>query len=355
MIEIENSDYPVIIGKDDALIWLDTFCKKNYTEKTVYLLCDTNTLQHCLPKIDWLGLTQLKDAEVLEVEPGERSKNIEIYYQLVETLLEFGADRNSVLINLGGGVVSDLGGFLASTFKRGIDFINVPTSLLGMVDASIGGKTGINAGGSKNQIGTFGNPKAVVCSLAFMETLPKREFDSGLAEMLKHILISDVNALDQLDELKNCTENEIERAVQIKLEIVQQDFKEDGLRKKLNYGHTFGHAIESHFHSSGIHITHGEAVLLGMLIENELSSHLGLLDKKEKDIIANWILSNFEIQHFINRMELSPILELLALDKKNQHQKVSFSLIGPIGTCSINVLPKFEEIEECLSSFIQNK
>ena len=352
MIDLENGNYRIQLGGNDVLIELNQFIGDHYSKSSIFILCDSNTVEHCLPKLDWLELENLKDAEVLEIEPGEASKSIEVYHQLIESLLDMGASRKSVLINLGGGVVSDLGGFIASTFKRGIDFINVPTSLLAMVDASIGGKTGINAGGAKNQIGTFSEPAAVFISEVFLETLPKKEVHSGLGEMAKHLLISDKNAIDKLDQLNDSVKIEdIAKSVSVKINIVQKDFKESGIRKALNYGHTFGHAVEGSLLQKGIVIAHGEAVLIGILMENQLSVQLGRMPASGQKAIEQWVNLGFDLGPYIEKLEANEIIDLLQFDKKNTSDSISFSLVGPIGECTVDVHPGIDNIESSLSIF----
>ncbi len=350
MIDIPNELCPVKVGGEDVLLELDSFLATNYTTSSVFILCDSNTLEHCLPKIDWLELTQLKDADVLEVEPGESAKSPEVYFQLCQSLQDLGADRNSVIVNLGGGVVTDLGGFVASTFKRGIDFINVPTSLLAMVDASIGGKTGINLGASKNQIGTITQPKAVFTSTAFLETLSKEEFDSGKGEMLKHLLISDKDALSKLSIIEgDISEDGIASSIQVKLNLVAADVNEKGERKALNYGHTFGHAIESFLIENQSPIAHGKAVLLGILLENNLAVQLGLLNENSEQEIRAWILSSFDFGSAIQVLNPQKITDYLRFDKKVDHAQINFSLIGPIGSYHINVEPTDDQISSSFS------
>jgi len=352
VIDLENENYPIQLGGDDVLIELNQFIGDHYSKSSIFILCDSNTVEQCLTKLDWLDLENIKDAEVLEIEPGEVSKSIEVYYQLMESLLHLGANRKSVLINLGGGVVSDLGGFIASTFKRGIDFINVPTSLLAMVDASIGGKTGINAGGAKNQIGTFSEPTAVFISEVFLETLPKKEVHSGLGEMVKHLLISDKNALGNLDQLSDSVKIEdIAKSVSVKINLVQKDFRESGIRKALNYGHTFGHAVESSLLQKGILIAHGEAVLIGILMENQLSVQLGRMSVLEQKAIEQWVNEKFDLSHYMAGIDANEIINLLQFDKKNIDDSISFSLVGPIGECTVDVHPEKSNIESSVSIF----
>ncbi|MCL4152909.1 UNVERIFIED_CONTAM: hypothetical protein GTU68_035655, partial [Idotea baltica] len=216
--------------------------------------------------------------EIIEIESGEINKTIETCVGVWEALSELGADRKSILINLGGGVLTDLGGFVASTFKRGIAFINVPTTLLSMVDASVGGKTGVDLGSLKNQVGVINQPVMVLVIPDFLDTLEERQLESGFAEMLKHGLIKDRQYWDDLKMVSTLSEmkDHILKSVEIKNEVVLIDPTEQGLRKILNYGHTLGHAIESYFLASQEKSTllHGEAIAIGMITEGYLSHRL---------------------------------------------------------------------------------
>lgn len=257
------------------------------------------------------------------------------------TLSEKGADRSSLLINLGGGVVTDLGGFVASTFKRGIEFINIPTSLLAMVDASIGGKNGVDLGMLKNQIGVVNNPRFVIVDPTFLNTLPKQEITSGFAEMLKHALIDSKDYWEQLQgfditNLKN-THNLIWKSIEIKNNIVTQDPKELGARKVLNFGHTLGHAIESYCLESKSRPTllHGEAVAIGIVLATYISSALVGFDKNKLASVTAFILTNFKKQTF-NKQDIESIIALLKHDKKNKAGAVLFVLLEDFGKTHIN-------------------
>ena len=225
----------------------------------VFILTDENVALFWLPEVaHWLRCDSAVD---IIIKPGEQHKNLQTVQRIWKTLMKHHADRNALLINLGGGVITDLGGFAASTYKRGIKFINIPTTLLAMVDAAIGGKTGIDLGGAKNQIGTFAEAEDVLADPVFVSTLPRREILSGMAEMLKYGFIADDNLLEiNFDNYQDY----ILCAGEIKREIVAKDPKEAGLRKILNFGHTLGHAIESHCLTSEYPLLHGEAVALGM-------------------------------------------------------------------------------------------
>src|SRR5690606_38544696 len=250
----------------------DVLGQKGY--QSVFFLVDDNTHEHCLP----LLLSEIHEnilIEIIEIPAGEESKAIEIAVQVWETMSETQASRKSLMINLGGGMITDMGGFIASTFKRGIDLINIPTSLLAMVDASVGGKTGIDLNGIKNLIGTFAMPELTLIHPEFLQTLPEREFRSGLAEMLKHGLIHDKNHWLELIEIENfdfiSIDYLIEKSVKIKQEIVEKDPFENGIRKILNFGHTIGHALESQLLQTENPLLHGEAISVGMMVESILS------------------------------------------------------------------------------------
>jgi 3-dehydroquinate synthase len=242
---------------------------------------------------------------------------------------------------LGGGVVTDLGGFVASTFKRGIDFINIPTTLLAMVDASIGGKTGIDLGNLKNQIGVIINPKLVVIDSDYLETLPQVEMRSGLAEILKHGLISNKLYWKQFLDLSKLDfadfDSIIYDSIIIKNEIVKQDPTEKGIRKGLNFGHTLGHAIESYFldHPAKKKLLHGEAIAVGMILESYISMSKKLISKEEYKEIKSTIKSIFEEVTF-NENDIKSILNLLIHDKKNENGNVKFVLLEGIGGFIVN-------------------
>jgi 3-dehydroquinate synthase len=216
----------------------------------VFIVVDSKTSEYCLPNF-LANLATEVPLEIIEFEAGESFKNIETCFEIWSALTELGADRKSIIINLGGGVVTDLGGFVASTFKRGIEYINVPTTLLAMVDASIGGKNGVDLGNLKNQIGTITTPKAVLIDTQFLATLPQNEMRSGLAEMLKHGLIQDKSYWAKFKDLTNLNTDDLDvlihESVEIKNNVVSQDPTENGIRKALNFGHTLGHGIESYF------------------------------------------------------------------------------------------------------------
>ena len=306
----------------------------------IFILVDENTSQYCLPHLLNNLATEI-EIEIIELEVGEIHKNIETCTEVWAALSELGGDRKSLLINLGGGVISDLGGFVACTFKRGIDFINIPTTLLSMVDASIGGKNGVDLGNLKNQIGIIREPKAVIVDTQFLNTLPQNEMRSGLAEMLKHGLIFDKKYWDKLKDLKDLYTEDlnqlIHQSIQIKNTIVCEDLTENGIRKSLNFGHTLGHAIESYFLENNAKTTllHGEAIAVGMILESYISKEKNLLTNEEYQEIKYIINDVFEKIEF-TPFDIEKIIELLIFDKKNEFGKVKFTLLDGIGKIKIN-------------------
>ena len=350
MQSIKANGYSVIFNEEGYKELNKLISENNYS--TLFIIVDSITNEVCLPKLLPLIETE-SPIEIIEFEAGESNKNIDTCIQIWNVLTELGADRKSLIINLGGGVVSDLGGFVASTFKRGIDFINIPTTLLAMVDASIGGKTGIDLGSLKNQIGVINNPKLVVIDSEYLVTLPQMEMRSGLAEILKHGLIFDASYWKQFLDLSQLDfadfDSIIYDSIKIKNEIVMQDPNEKGIRKALNFGHTLGHAIESYFldNQTNNNLLHGEAIAIGMILESYISMIKKLISKEEYLEIKSTIKSIFELVNF-DKSDIQSILDLLIHDKKNENGKIKFVLLDGIGKFTIN-----QEIENELitSSF----
>lgn len=319
----------------------------------LFVLTDSNTYNYCLPHFLAQIATEI-EMELLEIEAGEDHKTIDTCVQLWHSLTELGGDRKSILLNLGGGVISDLGGFVASTFKRGIDFINIPTTLLAMVDASIGGKNGVDLGSLKNQVGVINVPKAVLIDPVYLETLPANEMRSGLAEMLKHGLIFDKNYWEKLQKINQLTTEDLEQliyeSIVIKNAIVSQDPTENGIRKALNFGHTLGHAIESYFleDDSKETLLHGEAIAIGMILESYLSLQKDLLKPEEYHQIKTTLQSLFPPVTFTEN-DIKNVIELLIHDKKNEHGTVQYALLNGIGATKINQLTEDEWI---INSFV---
>ncbi len=307
---------------------------------SIFAITDSNTNEHCIPH--FMSLLSIDmPIEIIEIDPGESFKSIETCVEIWNILTEFGADRKSLIINLGGGVISDLGGFIASTFKRGIDFINVPTTLLGMVDAAVGGKNGIDLGSLKNQVGTITTPQLVLIDSIYLDTLPQNEMLSGFAEMLKHGLIADKNIWKQFLDLKKIDFTEFDQmiyeSVQIKNSIVMQDPTENGIRKALNFGHTLGHAIESLFlqDDNKSALLHGEAIAAGMILESFISHKKNLLSREEYYEIKYTIKNLFEDISF-SESDIESLLALLIHDKKNEYGTINFALLDGIGKIAIN-------------------
>jgi len=330
----------IVHFNDNVYQELNSYIKKTNPSK-IFVLVDTNTHDACLPKF----LSQVESGdiivEVMEMPEGEDHKTIDICTGVWEAMSEYYADRKSLMINLGGGVVTDLGGFVASTYMRGIDYINVPTSLLAMVDASVGGKTGVDLGNLKNQIGVISEGSMVLIDTSFLETLPSNQMISGYAEMLKHGLIYDKSYWNTLINFENLDGSALDTmiydSVVIKNTIVSEDPTEQGLRKVLNFGHTLGHAIESYFlgNADKTPLLHGEAIAIGMLLEAYISTTTVGLSIKEFNEIENGILKTFS-KVDITENDQRIIIDLLKYDKKNSHGKVKFVLLEAIGQPKIN-------------------
>lgn len=321
----------------------------------IFILTDENTSKYCLKHV--LQHINFNNPPLqLTVPAGEHYKTIETCLRLWEDLSEKGADRSSLLINLGGGMITDLGGFVASTFKRGISFINIPTSMLAMVDASIGGKNGVDLGVLKNQVGVINNAHSVIIDTHFLKTLPSNELTSGYAEMLKHGLIYSKDYWESLKsfDVENvpATEEAIWKSIQIKNEIVTVDPTEQNERKALNFGHTLGHAIESYCleHNEKTTLLHGEAIAIGMILTCYISKELlqfPLLDCKE---VSSVILKHFPKVEFSNE-EINAIIELLKYDKKNKNGNIYFVLLNAFGSIKTNCIVRNELIKEAFDFY----
>ncbi|MGB0376427.1 MAG: 3-dehydroquinate synthase [Flavobacteriaceae bacterium] len=307
----------------------------------IFLLVDSNTLEHCAARFQ-AKLSGISIEEVIEMPAGEIHKHLGTCQSIWETISDYGGDRKSLIINLGGGVVTDLGGFVAATFKRGISFVNIPTSLLAMVDASVGGKTGVDFQGLKNQIGVIVPPAWVLIDPEFLNTLPSEEYRSGYAEMLKHGLIADAFYWKKLSDYAQINTEDmqplIQHSVGIKASVVEKDPNENGLRKILNYGHTLGHAIESYFLESEADKTllHGEAIAIGMITEAFLSHKLCGLSAETMEQIK------LVFKQIYPRVDILPeaqskIVDLLKFDKKNSHGRIKFALLEAIGKPMLDV------------------
>ena len=319
---------------------------KNYSQ--IGLLTDENTMKLCYPLIK----DALPDPLIIQVRAGEEHKNLETCVQVWQQLTEFAFDRYSLLIILGGGVLGDLGGFCAATFKRGIDFLLIPSTLLAQVDASIGGKLGIDFQNYKNHIGLFQEPVGTFISTPFLKTLPERELRSGFAEVVKHCLISDKTMWDKVRARSLAGQNWEEligHSVSFKHSVIQRDPRESGLRKILNFGHSVGHAVEGHFLASAKPIFHGEAVAIGMIAEAFIGSKKGLLTDRELSQVAEYLIQIYG--HFELPTEENDLVERMKQDKKNQGTKILLALPKGLGTAIWDVEVSEEEIVESLDFY----
>ncbi|MFP6238144.1 3-dehydroquinate synthase [Helicobacter pylori] len=281
-------------------------------------------------------LERLKALEVrvCVIESGEKYKNFHSLERILNNAFEMQLNRHSLMIALGGGVISDMVGFASSIYFRGIDFINIPTTLLAQVDASVGGKTGINTPYGKNLIGSFHQPKAVYIDLSFLKTLEKREFQAGVAEIIKMAVCFDKNLVETLEtkDLKDCLEEVIFQSVSIKAQVVMQDEKEQNIRAGLNYGHTFGHAIEKE--TDYERFLHGEAIAIGMRMANDLALSLGMITLKEYECIEN-LLKKFGLMFHYKIIDLQKFYERLFLDKKSEDKTIKFILPKGVGAFEV--------------------
>ena len=353
MHSIQANGYPIYFSESGYEALNGHLAENNYSK--LFVIVDSNSNEYCLPHFLPYIATDAA-IEIIEFDAGESFKNIETCVQIWNVLTELGADRKSLVINLGGGVVTDLGGFVASTFKRGIDFIHVPTTLLAMVDAAIGGKNGVDLGNLKNQVGVINVPIMVLIDTAYLETLPQNEMRSGLAEMLKHGLISDKSYWEKFLDLNKVDFADFDQliytSVEIKNNIVLQDPTENGIRKALNFGHTLGHAIESYFleNENKTTLLHGEAIAVGMILESHISLQKKLISISEYEQIKSTIKNIFEVVIF-DEKDLNPIIELLIHDKKNEYGNIQFVLLDGIGKITINQEAENELIKNAFEDY----
>jgi 3-dehydroquinate synthase len=321
----------------------------SYSKANIIIIVDENTHDYCLEFL-LTNFSALANAEIILLPEGEENKVMEVCFQVWETFTEFNFSRKDLVINLGGGIVTDMGGFIASIFKRGMNFIHVPTSLLGMVDASIGGKNGVDLNGFKNQLGVFNDPSHIFIDAAFLTTLPERELYNGYAEMLKHGLIADEKLWNDLIKIESdealIDEKLIYRTIKVKLDIVEADPKEQNVRMKLNFGHTIGHALESHFLSSTA-IAHGHAVALGICAEAFLSLKKKKITPEEFNVIETVIIRNFPMIQLTDK-DITDVIARMKNDKKNNGKAINFVLLEKIGSAVININLKEKEIGEAL-------
>ncbi len=311
----------------------------------LFVLVDKNTELHCYPVLKPF----LTNHHLISVADGELNKTLDTCNFIWQELTNYEADRNALFINLGGGVITDMGGFCAATYKRGINFINIPTTLLAQVDASVGGKTGVDFQGYKNHIGLFAEPIAVLIDTVFHETLEKNQMASGFAEMLKHGLIADKAHWDLLvkNGYKSVDIALIKHSVDIKEKVVKTDPHEKGLRKVLNFGHTIGHAIESFALANNLALLHGEAVGIGMIAEAFIAKQKKYLSEKQLSEIELVLTSIYQIPD-IKKASYVEIMRLCKQDKKNQNGMINMSLLEQPGRANFNIPVDDTLIEQAL-------
>ncbi len=330
---------------------------KKYAKSSLFVIVDENTEKHCLPLIR--EFERIREAKIISIASGDENKNLANVEKIWRFLSQNSADRNSLLINLGGGMLCDLGGFAASTFKRGIEFVDIPTTLLAQVDAVIGGKIGINFENLKNEIGLFKSPSHVIIDTIFLKTLDMPQMLSGFAEMIKHALIYSSNhwkklktydfsqTIDYVDFKKSIT-----KSIFIKNDYIQVDPKEKNSRKALNFGHTFGHAFESLYMNRNETLFHGHAVAFGMICELLLSCKKLGFDKLRAQEINSYILKTYG-KLALQESDFDAIYELMTHDKKNERNQISFTLLSEIGEVEINTNCTKKMVYDAMDEFLQ--
>ena len=344
MKKISCNTYDIHINNWDAVN--EYITKGDYS--SIIIIVDENTSEHCLPSIAGLLLQKF---DIIEIESGEINKDLDTCKGIWETMIDFGVDRHSLCINLGGGVIGDMGGFTASTFMRGMDFIQMPTSLLSQVDASVGGKLGVDFNTYKNLIGIIKNPGAVFIFTDFLDTLPEEQVRSGFAEVIKHGLIKDKDSYYKHAAITDFSEIDWEQliydSVMIKKRVTDEDPEERGLRKILNFGHTLGHAIESYNLDTPTHLLHGEAIAIGMVMEAHLSFQKGNIAESEVNQIKDSIVNLYG--HHTDRIpDINTLISLMSKDKKNKGGVIMFSLLEKVGAGNYNQEISVENIERAV-------
>jgi 3-dehydroquinate synthase len=319
-------------------------------DQQVFVLADDQTKQYCWPLLEpYFQSIQIK-INLITIPHGEENKNLHQLNEIWKKLTKAGAGRDSVLINLGGGVITDLGGFAAASYKRGIQTIHFPTTLLAMADAALGGKTGIDFEGFKNQIGTFYQPTRVYILTDFLKTLPKKQWRSGLGEMIKYSFITEGNT-GQFEPFTMSDDRQvmaaIEQAVRFKMEVVAEDPKENGRRKILNFGHTVGHAFESLGLSRQMDITHGEAIAAGIVAELFVSVKLKDLNEKVLTDYISYYHALFD-PFILEDTDIENVMDLIVHDKKNKGGKVMMVCLDRKGNAVFDVLVEPEQLKQCL-------
>jgi 3-dehydroquinate synthase len=326
----------------------DFLNRKKYSK--ICVIADENTATNCFPLISPI----VPNARLIQIPSGEQNKTLSTCEKIWKEMTDLHLDRQALIINLGGGVIGDMGGFCAATYKRGIDFIQIPTTLLSQVDASVGGKLGIDFFSFKNHIGVFKEPVAVFIDTVFLKTLPPAEIRSGYAEIIKHCLIADSKKWNEINkkQLKDQDWNDlVKHSIAIKSTVVDQDPTEKGLRKILNFGHTIGHAIESYFlNLPGKRLLHGEAIAIGMIAESYIAWKKEFINEEELQVIKKYIISIYgrpEIFEF----DIEKILPLTLHDKKNEKDAIQGSLLEKIGKANFNIPITLKEIREAINFY----
>ncbi len=332
-MEITLQDYSIHIGELNHVL-IDYF--EAHQVSQVFVIVDENTKEHCLPLLGFEGMPKF---QLITIKAGEQHKNISTCTKIWDRLIETGADRKAIVINLGGGVIGDMGGFTAASYKRGIRFIQIPTTLLSQVDASVGGKLGIDYNEVKNAVGLFKNPEAVLIQPTFLQTLSYRELRSGFAEVIKHALIADADQWKRLLGVKDLIaidyKDLIHHSVSIKKQIVEEDPFEYGIRKKLNFGHTIGHAIESFYLNAEQPLLHGEAIAWGMAAESYLSIQQTGLNEADFNEIFNYLHDLYQLKP-IPSTGFQELLNVMKNDKKNSFGKINFTTLKSPGISLVN-------------------
>lgn len=350
---IKSENYNIHFEEDNYASLKAYFAKTTYS--SIFILVDEHIKTNCLP-VFLSKISETIDYKIICIPAGEAYKTLKTCSYVWQQLTDLKADRKSILINLGGGMVTDLGGFVAATFKRGMRFINVSTTLLGMVDASVGGKTGVDFNYLKNQIGLFANPELIIIDLNYLKTLPKRELHAGMAEVIKYALTYDKKLWNSLKESSKLTTKNLRdwvyRSIEIKNEIVLKDPTEQNLRKILNFGHTIGHAIETHLLNSKNKksLVHGEAIAIGLIVETYISCKQYNFPEKELFALKKLIQSLFE-KETIETDDYQHFFEFMKHDKKNTNGLVLFTLIENIAKHQINCKVDQEIIVEALDFY----
>lgn len=344
---LQTNNYQVVF--DDWAVLEEMLNDVKYSN--ILLIVDENTSLHCLPILKKHIYT---DFQTIIISSGEEHKNIDTCKYIYSQMLALGLDRKSLCVNLGGGVIGDMGGFCAATYMRGMDFVQIPTTLLSQVDASVGGKLGIDFQGVKNIVGIFQEPKMVFISPQFLKTLATEQLKSGYAEILKHALIQDKQLWNKLQTSHswedNCDVDTIYHSILIKNKVVSQDWKEVGLRKILNFGHTIGHAVESLSFEEETPLLHGNAVAIGILCESHIAQQKGYLGPKDFLQIEKTITKIYG-HHPRYVMEYDKIIALMKHDKKNDRGKILCSFIDQIGNCLYDQMITHNEVQNSLAYY----